>query len=46
MNKIDEKDIDFYMVNGYLKVDGFVAADELQRLQEEAKTLVDYALSA
>ena len=39
---INDEDVAFFRANGYLKIAGVVAADELKKLQEETQKAVDY----
>ena len=39
---INDEDVAFFRANGYLKVPGVLAADELKKLQEETQEAVDY----
>jgi len=39
---INAEDVAFFRANGYLKVAGVVAADELEKLQEETQKAIDY----
>ncbi len=41
---VSDEDIDFFRDNGYLRVPGFLATDELERLQAETAAVIEYAL--
>lgn len=42
MQFIDDDDVEFFRLNGYLKIPEMIAADELERLQHETQRAVDY----
>lgn len=42
---VNDEQVEFFRQNGYLKVDGFVSDEELNRLQEETMALVDHGLA-
>ncbi len=41
---LDDQEVAFFRDNGYLRIPGFLATDELKRLQADAATVIEYAL--